>query len=78
MHLLPFFARRLVSSLTIRDVDQYRVAKVAEGTLRAGRNKTITRLGQVLELAVEYGLLPHNPEQAAGGSSRRRPRAAPA
>lgn len=65
VHLLPHFARRLVSSLTVRDVDQYRTAKVAEGGLSASSiNKTITRLAQVLEVAVEYGLLPHNP--AAG------------
>ena len=43
-------------------MDRYRRAKVAQGVLSAESiNKTITRLGQILELAVEYELIPRNP-----------------
>jgi len=50
-------------------VDRYRTAKVRQGTLSpTSINKTITRLGQVLEVAVEYGLTERNP---ARGKRRR-------
>jgi integrase len=61
-HLLPFFAAHRLSQISIKEVDRYRQAKVAEGVLSAESiNKTITRLGQVLELAVEYELIARNP-----------------
>jgi integrase len=73
-HLLPFFARHRLSEITIREVDRYRTTKLREGALSAGTlNKTITRLAQVLELAVEYGHLSANPARGR----RRRVKAPP-
>src|SRR5947208_2004308 len=47
-HLLPFFARHRLSSITVAEVDRYRQAKVAERRLSATSiNKTLTRLGQI-------------------------------
>jgi integrase len=74
-HLLPFFKDHRLSQITIAEVDRYRAAKV-KGTLSAASiNKTITRLGQVLEVAVEYGLIDRNP---AKGKRRRLKAAKPA
>ena len=68
-HLLPFFANHRLSQITIAEVDRYRAAKVREGELSATSiNKTITRLAQILEVAVEYELLDRNP---AKGKRRR-------
>jgi integrase len=68
-HLLPFFARHRLSEITVEEVDRYRHAKVREGRLSATSvNKTITRLGQILEIAVEYG---HVPRNVAQGRRRR-------
>jgi integrase len=67
-HLLPFFRDHRLSQITIAEVDRYRTHKT-KGTLSvASINKTITRLGQILELAVEYGLIERNP---AKGKRRR-------
>lgn len=68
-HLLPFFGAHHLSQITIAEVDRYRLAQVRRGKLSATSiNKTITRLGQVLEVAVEYGLIERNP---AKGRRRR-------
>jgi integrase len=68
-HLLSFFADHRLSQITIAEVDRYRAAKVREGVLSATSiNKTITRLAQILELAVEYDMLARNP---AKGKRRR-------
>jgi integrase len=72
-HLLPYFAGFRLSQITIEEVDRFRHWKVAEKALGpTSINKTITRLAQVLELAVEYGWLERNPARG----SRRRVRAA--
>jgi integrase len=61
-HLLPFFAGHTLSQITIAEVDRYRQSKVEEASLSAESiNKTITRLGQILEVAVEYELAARNP-----------------
>jgi integrase len=61
-HLLPFFAGHTLSQITIAEVDRYRQSKVDEASLSAESiNKTITRLGQILEVAVEYELVAGNP-----------------
>jgi integrase len=76
-HLLPFFETKLLSEITIQQVDAYRQSKVDEKKLGATSiNKTITRLGQILDLAIEHypGLLPANP---ARGKRRRLPPKAP-
>lgn len=68
-HLLPFFARHRLDAIRLEDVDRYRAAKVREGRLTPNViNKTLTRLAQVLEVAVEYGHLERNP---ARGRRRR-------
>jgi integrase len=68
-HLLPFFKSHRLSQITIAEVDRYRAKKVKDGKLSPSTiNKTITRLAQILELAVEYGQIPSNP---AKGHRRR-------
>ncbi len=68
-HLLPYFGEMRLSQITKRDVDAYKTFKAAEGILAANTiNKTLTRLAQILELAVEYELIPANP---AAGRRRR-------
>jgi integrase len=74
-HLLPYFTERLLSEITVQTVDEYREAKVREAKLGpTSINKTIARLAQILDLAVEYGLIPANP---ARGRRRRMKAAAP-
>ena len=66
-HLLPFFARHRLSEITIEQVDRYRREKVREGRLSpTSINKTITRLGQILEVAVEIELIHRNPAKVGG------------
>ena len=66
-HLLPFFSKHRLSEITVEEVDRYRAAKVRErerGVTRLSNgsiNKTIGRLAQVLEVAVEYGYIDRNP-----------------
>jgi integrase len=68
-HLLPHFSSFRLSEITAREVDRYKTAKAAEGILSPNSiNKTLTRLAQVLEVAVEYGDLESNP---ANGKRRR-------
>jgi integrase len=68
-HLLPFFARYRLTEITIAEVDRYRQEKVREGLLGATSiNKTIGRLAQILEVAIERELIDRNP---ARGRRRR-------
>jgi integrase len=68
-HLLPFFAEHRLGEITIAEVDRYRQQKVREDELSATSiNKTITRLAQILEVAVERELIARNP---ARGKRRR-------
>jgi integrase len=61
-HLLPFFARPRLTQITVAEVDRYRNANVAERALSAASiNKTLTRLGQILDVADEYELIQRNP-----------------
>lgn len=61
-HLLPAFAGKRLDAITVADVDAYRTRKVAEGRLGATSiNRTITRLGQILDVAQERGWLVQNP-----------------
>ena len=74
-HLLPFFTEMLLSEITVQQVDAYRQAKTAEGKLGGTSiNKTISRLAQILDLAVEYGHIQANP---ARGRRRRAKSASP-
>jgi integrase len=68
-HLLPFFMRHRLSQITTAEVDRYRAEKLKEGRLGAlSINKTLVRLAQILEVAVEYGFIERNP---ARGRRRR-------
>lgn len=68
-HLLPFFKDHRLSEITAQEVDRYKAAKVREreeGLVErplSNRtiNKTLTRLGQILDAAVRYDLIEHNP-----------------
>jgi len=68
-HLLPFFKDHRLSQITAREIDRYKTAKVREREhARVDRplsnrtiNKTLIRLGQILDVAVRYDLIDHNP-----------------
>ena len=66
-HLVPFFKDDRLSQITVPVVDDYRQRKERAGKLSgASINETITRLGQVLELAVERELIARNPAKVGG------------
>ena len=61
-HLLPFFADHLVGQITVAEVDRYREYKLREGIIGPSYlNATITRLGAILDVADERGLIVRNP-----------------
>lgn len=68
-HLLPFFKDHRLLEITAQEADRYKATKVREREQRevdrplSNRtiNKTLTRLGQILDAAVRYDLIPHNP-----------------
>ncbi len=61
-HLLPHLHAHRLSEITVAEVDRYREAKVREGRLSPGEiNKTLTRLGQILDVAEERELIARNP-----------------
>ena len=61
-HLLPFFADYRLDEITVEAVDRYREAQVAEARIAHGYiNKTISILGQILDVADERELIPRNP-----------------
>lgn len=67
VHLLPFFQHHALSQITVAEVDRYREAKISEKILGpTSINKTITRLGQILEVAVERELIARNPAKVGG------------
>lgn len=69
LHLLPYFARHRLTEITAEEVDRYKAAKLRDGKLAPNAiNKTLTRLAQILEVAVEYG---HVERNAAKGKRRR-------
>lgn len=69
LHLLPFFKSHRLDEITVEEVDRYRSVKLQEARLAPNAvNKTIVRLAQVLEVAVEYGHIERNP---AKGKRRR-------
>lgn len=68
-HLLPYFASFRLSEITPQEVDRFKVAKASEGKLSNNSvNHVLSDLAQVLETAVEYGLIAQNP---ASGKRRR-------
>lgn len=80
-HLLPFFKNHRLSQITAQETDRYKTAKVREreqGTVErplSNRtiNKTLTRLGQILDVAVRYELIPHNPVKSRVAKLKERP-----
>jgi integrase len=68
-HLLPFFKDHLLSEITAQETDRYKAAKVRDREEKLVErplsnttiNKTLTRLGQILEAAMRYDLIPFNP-----------------
>jgi integrase len=75
-HLLPFFHAHRLSQISVAEVDRYRATKVSEGVLSPSSiNKTLTRLGQILDVADERELIVRNPMSV---NRRRRKLKAPA
>lgn len=69
--LVLFFEDHLLTAITVAEVDRYRTAKIREGDPAPNSvNKTLVRLAQVLELAVEYG----TSSATLAKSKRRRPK----
>jgi integrase len=65
-HLLPFFKDYHLSEITRQEIDRYKARKLVEqqageGISNETINKTLVRLGQILEVAVEYDLIDKNP-----------------
>ena len=61
-HLLPFFAGHELAQITVAEVDRYREHKLREGVIGGTYiNATITRLGAILDVADERGLIDRNP-----------------
>jgi hypothetical protein len=66
--LLPFFKDHRLSEITAQEADRYKATKVREREQGAVErplsnrtiNKTLTRLGQILDAAVRYDLIEHN------------------
>jgi integrase len=70
-HLLPFFKDHLLSQITAAEVDRYKLAKVRQAKLAPAQiNKTLKRLAQILDVAVDYGLVASNPAVSRGGRRR--------
>jgi len=68
-HLLPTFAKLPLDTITIAEVDRYKAAKLAAGTLSGESiNKTLVLLAAILETAEERELIARNP---AKGRRRR-------
>jgi Phage integrase, N-terminal SAM-like domain len=78
LHLLPYFAQHRLSEITAEEIDRYKGAKLRERKLAPNAiNKTITRLAQILEVAVEYKQLEHNPPKTSAAVSRAQSRNGP-
>ncbi|MGI8557555.1 MAG: tyrosine-type recombinase/integrase [Solirubrobacteraceae bacterium] len=61
-HLLVFFHAHALSEISVAEVDRFTHSKLRQATLGpASVNKLLTRLGQILEVAVEYELITRNP-----------------
>lgn len=76
-HLLPFFGEHRLPEITVREIDRYKQAKIEANQLAGVTiNKTLMRLGQILQAARELGLIESNPAAAreSGRLSASRPR----
>jgi hypothetical protein len=73
-HLLPFFAQHRLTRITVAEVDRYRSDKLASGRLGpTSINKTLTRLGQILDVAQERELITRNPMRSTGAVASSEP-----
>ena len=73
-HLLPFFGSYRLDAIDVEAVDRYRARKVAEGRIGATYiNKTISRLGQILDVADERRLIDRNPVRINPRNRRLKP-----
>lgn len=71
LHLLPVFARLRLDQIGVADIDRYKSAKLREGALGPAQiNKTTKLMAQILDRAMEYGVLPEG-RNAARGKGRR-------
>lgn len=74
LHLLPYFGADRVDAITAQAVDQYKAAKLREGTLGPNQiNKTLSLLAQILDAAGDYGYT--DPARNPARGPRRRVRA---
>lgn len=82
LHLLPHFARHRLDQITAEEIDRYTSSKVRQRKdpevdrplSNSSINRTLTRLGQILEEAVEYGHLAANPVTRRRKLTPQRPR----
>jgi hypothetical protein len=66
-----FFENHRLSEIRVREVDRYKTAKASEGVLSANSiNKTLTRLSQMLAVAVEYELIAEEPGSGQAASTQ--------
>lgn len=80
-HLLPFFQGHRVSEITAREIDRYKAEKVREREAALVErplsnrtiNKTLTRLGQILDVALRYELIDSNPVKVKVSKLKERP-----
>lgn len=73
LHLLPVFARYRLDQIGVADVDRYKSAKLREGALGPAQiNKTTKLMAQILDRAMEYGVLPEGRNVARGKGRRLR------
>jgi integrase len=55
---LPCFAEHRLDAITVREVDHYKTAKLAEGVIGPSQiNKTLKLLAMILDTAIEYELV---------------------
>ena len=70
-HLLPFFKDHRLDQITVAEVDRYKLSKVREGKLAPAQiNKTLKRLSQILDVALDYEHIASNPAVSRGGRRR--------
>jgi integrase len=63
LHLMPYFGKRRVATITRKDVDKFVSAQLRNGLSPSYVNSQLIRLGQILDLAMKWHpeILPRNP-----------------
>lgn len=73
-HLLPYFRGMRLDEIRVEDLDRYRHRKVVEGKIGVTYiNKTLTILGQILDVAEERDLIDRNPYRRNTRNRRLKP-----